>query len=422
MIDTVRIAVYREFNSAFYELLLLKSKQHQNGFFVNRTTGLMQATRVFNVQVATYEHLDNDGILNKKENIKVDGTILIPSHDYKINFVVFIDRVVIEFSIPKFIYGTNVIELRNHYYLYKDLNPYQYLVKSLKKFFFDLFPNIKITYGGIKILRWDFCFNQVYKDKQQALEALHYMKLKHSKKSDTKNYEYGIVEISKTEYFKIYYKGEEFKKHPPIKHHLPIEQLQNFADCILRYERQIKPKNITYFYRTKYEYKNQPYLVQDYVTAKKNNKLTNEHKKYFEKIQHFTLGKSLIYDATKLQEEFFNQVYFNFLAENKKRFKIGRSTTSILQKTVTQKETKNKTMKIRILAIIKTFSSLKRAFENKAISESTYYRYQSFLDKENLSQTKVKIDIPQDFTHKNYLDYIRKNNINISSLSKSLEY
>ena len=79
-------------------------------------------------------------------------------------------------------------------------------------------------------------------------------------------------------------------------------------------------------------------------------------------------------------------------------------------------------MKVRILALIKVFKSLKRAYENGAISKATFYRYQSFMNEKDLSTTNVKTDIIQDWTSNNYYRAINLYGLNMFLISKNYDF
>jgi hypothetical protein len=194
------------------------------------------------------------------------------------------------------------------------------LVLVVKRFFDKYFFGHKVDYGGVSILRWDLCFNQVYQSREESLKALEYIKLKNNKKSDVKNYEYGIIQLTKTNYLKIYHKGEEYKKHDQAKVKIYNDNFEAMAERILRYEKKLTPKNVAYFYNTKFKYQNQPLLVKEYLKAKVKGKVTPQMRKDFELVQQFTLGNSKMKGHVKLDEFLFNHLYSLFREEIKKKF------------------------------------------------------------------------------------------------------
>ena len=140
----------------------------------------------------------------------------------------------------------------------------------------------------------------------------------------------------------------------------------------------------------------------------------------FESIINFTIGKSDIYGATFLTPFLFNHFYSLFRQDIKKKYNIGKKSTTTLKKMVIEGH-KNKVQLVRILAFIKVFKSLKRASENGAFSKKTLYRYEKMLRDNNLSSNIQPITIPQDWVHKNYNRYIHLN-IPFQKLSNGVIY
>jgi hypothetical protein len=410
MLDTIKISIYKEFNNSLYTTLLNNSFAKSSGFMVNSTSGIMEQKEVFRFKQNNYDNY---------QMMIINGKMNVPSWNYDIFFRCYDDRVNIEFSLPKFIYGTNVIQLCSH--VSKVFDPYDMLVLSVKKFFETFFFGHAIDYGGIKLLRWDFCFNQVYNTYENSIKALNYIKLKHSSKTDTKNYEFGYIELTKNNYLKIYHKGEEFRRHDFYKLENNVEEFVNMSSKILRYERKYTPSNVAYNYNVKVKYVNQPFLVKEYLLRKKSGNITKQMRSDFENVQQFTLGSSKIYGATKLPKTFFNNLFTSFKNEIIKKFSINGSSIDRLKHEVFDTSDKtNKAMKIKILALIKTFKSLKKAYEKTAISKSTYYRYLSFMDKKNLSTTNIPLTIEQDFTNDSYFRELNKNSIVVNNLTKNI--
>jgi len=296
------------------------------------------------------------------------------------------------------------------------------LVKGIKLFFSEVFKTCKINYGGIELKRFDFCFNQLFKSRQESFEALKYIKLKHQSKGDKLSYETGLVNLTKSNYLKIYHKGEEFIKHDKHKYDGKfLNQIEQLSQRILRYEKKITPKNIAYFYNVNVKHQYQIELKKLYYKAKKKGIVSKQMRRDFENVQNFTLGNSLIDGATKLEPDFFNLLYSKFRLDIKRKFSIGRMSVDILQKEAFKKDSNNKTINIRILSLIKVFKSLKRAYESGAISESTYYRYKKHVEKKNISETNVKSEIIQDWSNNSYYREINKLGINIFAMSKNYD-
>lgn len=431
MIDTVKLSIFKEYNKSIYDLLLYNSKNCINGFIVNSHTGHNERTEMF-VYDSTHYH--------SYESFRINGSF-IPSWNYNINYRVFEDRIELEFSLPKFIYGTNVIQLCDH--ITRISSPYQMLTKSLKKFFSVVFSGCLVDYGGIEIKRWDFCFNQFFESEEKVYEALKYIKLKYASKNDKLSYDTGLVELTKSNYLKIYMKGVEFEKHDKRKldcfSHDVLNKIENISKLILRYEKKCTNKNVSYWYNSNIinnnvlfnEYKklknklNKNEIVKFKVNvASHKMESFEEMRKIFENVRRFTLGKTKMIGFIKLDEIAFNHLFNMFRDEIKSKFDVSKTSIDQFKKEIISGNKKNKVLKVKILSLIKSFRSLKRAYENGAISKPTYYRYVKFLNDNNIDQVnkREKIDIRQDWTNLSYYSYLFKNGLLINNLIKDTSF
>ena len=421
MIDTIKLSIhspiyrdstkkeYRLENKILYNLFLENCNQKTSGFILNRKTGITQRETIFQLKTNSYE---------KYEMMILNGSLKTPSYSYEIFFRIFEERIDIEFSLPKFIYGTNTFELYTHSNYIK-LSPYQLLIVSIKKFFKDIFFNVPVDFGLVQIQRFDFCFNQVYKSYEDSLKALNYIKLKHSAVADKLNYKFGYVELTKSNYLKIYHKGEEFKKHDSKK--IFDKNIFNFSQNILRFEKKHTPKNISYFYNCNFKNRGRQFLKEEYLKQKKSGNIKKHLRAEFENVQNFTIETSKLSGSTKLPESLFNILYKKFIREIIQKFTIQNlSVKTLYNEVLNCKE--DKILKVRILALITTFKSLKRAFDCKAVSSSTYYRYKSYLNEKNLSETNVNINIKQDFTHQTYLNSLKSLGLNPTLFAKNANF
>lgn len=424
MIDTVKLAIHcpilldekgnkiRPYNRMLYEILVKNVTQNKSGFVLNSTQGIFTRT-----QESLF--LGKSTIYDNFERLILDGKVQCPSHNYNMHFRVFEERVDLEFSIPKFIYGTNVIQLVQHY---KRIHtPYEIFVKALKKVFEETFFGVPVHWGAVELIRWDVCFNQVFKSREESIKALKYIKLKHQSKGDRLNYEYGLIQLTKTNYLKIYHKGEEFEKHDKQKYKgIFPDEIEHIAHRILRYEKKFTRTNISYTYNTQYKPLNHSDF-EEYKRQKKMGKISPYLRKEFESVQRFTLGNSKILDCTKLPPSLFNFTFASFKQEIKKKFTIGNKSLDALT-TVVIEAPKDSGVKIKILSFIKTFGSLKRAYEMGAFSRATYARYKTILEKKNLSETKVPVEINQDWTDSTYHRALFSKGVSISMITKNINF
>jgi len=421
MIDSVKISVHspiirdingnlsRQFNGMFYNILLENSDAKKNGFVINSRTGIYQTDSIFQMKKIQFEN---------HETFMINGRVNLPSYNYSVVYRVHEERIDLEFSLPKYFYGTNIFELRSHSNRSNPVSVYDSLLLGLKYFMEETFFNVKIEWGAVELLRWDFCYNQVFQSRDESFQALKYIKLKHQSKGDRLSYETGFVQLTKTNYLKIYHKGEEFIKHDKYKlksNNIPI--YEKLSDRILRYEKKHTLKNVAYFWNCNFRNYGRHDLKQLYLKQKKEGNVKRELRAEFENIQRFTIGNSVIRGCTKLDVLFFTMLYDKFRKEIKQKFTVGKMSIDPLMKEVVQ-PTVNRTMKIKILAMIKTFKSLKKAYESGAISKATYYRYKLYMEDKGMSETSLKTEIYQCWDSDRYYRAVFNSCINPSILSK----
>jgi hypothetical protein len=200
-----------------------------------------------------------------------------------------------EFSIPKFLYGTNVFQAVYHHANLPysphsgEFNKYKWCTDTgdalkvggnmdfaghylhdfiFNKFLGYLFPSISIDSDDIEVARLDICFNQVFDSHADAMQYLEYqrqVKKKYARDSSNivRDWRTAIGYVGSLFYFKIYHKGEEFRKKGDAKHLKKINQLlnpklgydkfdipliQSFADRVLRYELTCHSKFLSYLH------------------------------------------------------------------------------------------------------------------------------------------------------------------------------
>lgn len=222
----------------------------------------------------------------------------LTSSHYYLAYQIRLDRDYIEFnfSIPKYIYGTNIIQFVPHMFDVKNNHgrtnlenieyiqsvSYERLVFFVKYFLRERFPFIN-DFGGIdlndvEINRLDICFNQYFESKEKALKYLEYQKrikkryLRETSKNKT---DWGTSIFLNTGRYaaKIYHKGSEYSSSGgEMNHHRKMnkmfkqvlfqvddvydkngklikEGLKTHADRILRYEISFKNSMMSHLYR-----------------------------------------------------------------------------------------------------------------------------------------------------------------------------
>ncbi|MBK3517713.1 phage/plasmid replication domain-containing protein [Carboxylicivirga marina] len=217
--------------------------------------------------------------------------VLTSSH-YYLAYSIRIDRDYVEmnFSIPKYLYGTNIMQFvphkfEEHPYNNEELDSlefnaeitYERLITFIDNFMNDWFKDIQISKEDIEINRLDLCFNQYFKSVEDSLKYLDYqkrIKKKYIKKTTKNKVDWGTsIFIQNARYAaKIYHKGSEYASSKgERKHHLTMnkkigkehfeveskykdgvmvrEGLEDTANRILRYEITFKKPFMTYLFK-----------------------------------------------------------------------------------------------------------------------------------------------------------------------------
>lgn len=180
----------------------------------------------------------------KRVYLNSKGSYRVPSSSNDMTFTINDNKGTIEFSfsIPKYLYGHNVVEhipqihsSRYHkhgqdlfsldfqsFFLYERLQQFlQIFLKDLKNVY-KIKGEFDLKY--IELKRIDLCYNQHFKSKEDALLYLSNQKkllTKGSRKaqSSTGEYETGLTyTTSRGSYFKIYHKGKDYTIHQLAKH------------------------------------------------------------------------------------------------------------------------------------------------------------------------------------------------------------
>jgi hypothetical protein len=180
------------------------------------------------------------------------------------------------FSIPKYIYGSNVLMFVDHIghrnFSFTDCQHLEYncrravdkLERFLNEFFKQSFPLTHLDYRDVELNRIDVCFNQLFRSKDECLKYLSYQKRKQKKHSrdngkSMRDWDTSLMYTTDRYSAKIYHKGSEYKKND-LKEHLKINrekgrqyfrtaEYQAFADKILRYELTIRNQELNYLHK-----------------------------------------------------------------------------------------------------------------------------------------------------------------------------
>lgn len=365
--------------------------------------------------------------------------IVANSYNYNINFHVNTQRDFVEmnFSLPKLLYGTNVFMATEHFgdsnksISYYDRGSLEYyatqvrvkIAESLLKFLrkIGLFET-HIDWYKIEINRIDFCFNQVFKSKYDALTYLKYQKqtrkLYSRESSDAyRNYETSLFYKTKKYSFKVYHKGAEFLKHDSKelkklnyekgREIFKIPLIQELADKTLRYEMTFRNSELSRIFKHNL-FRNK---------CPKQNELKSIHKKVEKKIEYNNRIASRIYKYDKPDK-------YSVHAELRKKY-IRISTNEFkIHKYVEECLNTNSTFFMNIAADDDIFNKvfdkeipLKAKFSNLLIGHA-FIKFREFIREFQLKEKPNRLKLIKLIDDYNK---INKNCINKSSMIKFYE-
>ena len=332
MIDTIVLRIHDlRRNHKIVELLRMRNKgttlfdvknPHSQPF--NSETGEVYEKQDDYMQIKALEYHDTG-----KTQIFYRDKIYVTSSHYYLGYQIRNDRNYIElnFSIPKFIHGTNLVQFVPHFGMGRDVYfreqlenmeliqdmTYKRLIIFIKRFLRRYFPMV-YDFGGIdlnyvEINRLDICFNQHFNSKKEALKYLEFqkrIKKKYIRETSNNKTDWGTSIFLQTDRYsaKIYHKGSEYEsRNGERKHHekinkkkgkkiftiesiyhkdgkLRVEGLQNYADRLLRYEISFRNSMMSHLYRKKIFARNCPEFKQ----LKRDYKLVDKIQKRCERL------------------------------------------------------------------------------------------------------------------------------------------
>jgi hypothetical protein len=285
----------------------------------------------------------------------VKGRVKLPSNHYDIGYFLNLERHFCDFSfsLPKFIYGHSVTQLLHNPHISSssfrgwdsDLKTvtqdwYKIFHIAVRQFFDKIFIDCPINYKLVELVRIDFCFNQYFRDKNEAMYVLPLMANKantglRGKSGKNQNQQYKVDEVSinsfiiagRNSYYKIYHKGTEFesvngdkkklikinndiaKRYKTTLTHFPqtkrpkplfdVLSLQSEADRILRHEVRFFSKNMSYYFK-KYVFRKNDLVWQNNknLVSRLTSTLQN-----VEKAVNVSQNEKRLFKSTKKQLE-----------------------------------------------------------------------------------------------------------------------
>lgn len=319
MIDTIRFVLHdlKKHNQIYRSLMSEKKSvevYHDMGrdYFLNREISFAAPVRH---HIETIHNLESG---KTKRKVSFHSRYL-PSSNYKLRMVItHADNeadgfITFEFSLPKYFYGTNILQAitnpverdfqfimgQTDQYNYQLLKLYNRFVKYIKMFFNTEFSGCDVDYNELEIKRIDFCFNQVFKTKEDALLYLeHQSRIAKKYMRDTTRpgkYMGGLTFVSQDYSAKVYHKGTEYLQND-IKEHLKINKsgkkfidttlLTELSDRILRYEITFRIPKLNYLY---------------------NNRIFRSKSESFEQLKNLYNALKSLENDNKFQHEFYDE-------------------------------------------------------------------------------------------------------------------
>ena len=372
---------------------------------------------------------------SKKELVFFKDKKLTSSH-YYLGYQVRLDRDYIEFnySIPKYLYGTNITQFVPHVYEIKNIFNrtnledmkfiqsimYDRLIAFLKCFLKDRFP-FSNNFGGIdlndvEINRLDICFNQYFDSKKDALKYLEYqkrIKKKYLRETSKNKTDWGTSIFLNTDRYaaKIYHKGTEYiSSNGEMNHHKKMnkmfkralfqiddivdskgrvikEGLKTHADRILRYEISFRNAMMSHLYR-KYVFAKhcvlRKQLEKSYIRVRKIKKRCDRlaEKGVLDPNKELrTLTKEEMTESTIYEKILYKKVSF--------RLAVGENTSNDNSSLVNLKYTSKGDVSLPLEALF-----------SKAVLNEMFKVFNDFIE-------QFKIDVKEKFTDvdKRAMDY-----------------
>ncbi|WP_422004874.1 phage/plasmid replication domain-containing protein [Roseivirga pacifica] len=265
--------------------------------------------------------------------IEKTHTNYLKSSHYNLAYrIVYIhDYIEFNFSIPKYVFGTNIIHYNTspnskkfQFYKHSTIEHnlaemYDRFIRFIKKFFTTEFGEIPINLALVELNRLDICYNQMFQTKHDALAYMKELRNVRKKWSrDTTNaltWETSMMHKVNGRYsIKCYHKGSEFKKNDyqklKDKPQFDVEYYQKFADRILRYEFTIFNGYLSYLYQLNNFRKQCPLWAEAKELARKNEKdsTTKKYREWRSKLTPF--------DKRKI-------AYYNFVNAKRRKFMLS---------------------------------------------------------------------------------------------------
>lgn len=358
------------------------------------------------------------------------SSIYIASSHYSLSYVYNAaqDYIQFDFALPKYLWGTNIIQFVK-YFSQSSETIYQYLMDFVDGFVKKHFMQT-IDMADLEINRIDFCYNQFFNSKNDAITYLGEQKelLKkyaRSTKNDFRSYETSLMYMTKRYSFKIYHKGTEFKKNDKkelVKKNRTgedMEFLQDTADRILRYEVTFRKAQMNYlFEQAELHNKYMGFVFDsDHHRAMRQGapEYYKESMRFVEQSKFFVFDKLPTRDIIYTSRVFFSldlfKVLYDFFWQKVKDYqlKMKLSVYDVVQKIDELEAQKVNVRKdnaklraelsfhkptIVTMALLSQFYSIDDLRKSGLLPKSTFYKYKKKLKQVGIDSDSRLSDMP----------------------------
>jgi hypothetical protein len=439
MIDTIVIRIN---NVSAYPVTKLRfehtSKTGQTIVQISEDTGEVFSSS----EVRALLHHDTDNIipLTKRNSIHIPSSTYALTYKYNIvgDFIEF------EFAIPKYLYGTNVIQFIR-YFSQDARAQYDYLIAFIKSFIAKQTYE-PISMRDISVRRVDFCYNQYFASRYDALKYLDNQKellpkYARSTKNDFRNYETSLMYTTSRYSFKIYHKGTEFFKNDrkklaeknPTGETIPF--LQDQADRMLRYEVTFRNSMFDYLFKEKAVHKGYlKFFTDDDIrgfTRKHLRKTYNEVEKFMTCRKTYVMCPVTHWEAVDTKTVHFSfevfETLYNYFWDYVKKFQLDCKMSpyevakKIDEKNAIRDDVANPKLRKKLsynktalmpLVLLTQYYSLDELRKSNLMGKTQFYHYKKKLGELGVLSENRLVDVtPPLLGYEEYCSYFSKHHI-----------
>ena len=434
MIDTLNL---RLSNVKLYPLTKLifektASKTGTTSFEVDEDTGEVYSSS--QIRALMFHDSSTFIPLTKRDSLYIGSSHYTLSYKYNVRE----DCVDFDFSIPKYLYGTNILQFVK--YFGQDYETqYNFLMSFIRSFIKKIAIEV-VDMANVSITRIDLCYNQFFNSKFDAFKYLDEQKKLLSKyarssRNGAVRYDESLTYVTKRYSFKIYHKGTEFRKNDMVKlaDRNPtkegLDNLASVADRILRYEITVRKAQIDYLFKQNKLYNKYLGFYYSESSRKSFRHLQPDFYKrclkFAERGHNYVCSPVSQFEAIDTGNVFFSvdvfkliyQFFWDYVAKFQMECKM--SVYDVLKKIeaknndrdklpvefdkMRRKASHNRNMLVS-MALLAQYYPLSELRKSNIIGRSQFYKYQSQLKELGLHEKGVLVDVPPPAI--DYMEYL----------------